>query len=326
MPAVYQAVVSVVREGKRIPVRKHFDQIKAACQWRQDASSQARAGKLPVPTRTTLWEAGQELDRGDEDGRIYDRSGRPYKPSTIRGYEMHLRTYILPALGGQKLSSITRRDLQRLQGEPQKLSASTLDNIACPLQVIFGRALHDELLAVDPTLGLRLPAAPGKRDRIASPEEARDLLDALPEFDRALWATAFYGSARRAELRALRCSDVDLDRLVIRLERGWDDKEGEQSGKSDAARRTVPIIQRLASILDAHLRATGRTGDDLLFGRSAGAAVHPSTIRNRALEAWGWTQVCNPERELDHARCGSRPARTRWNRSGCTNAGTPARR
>jgi hypothetical protein len=43
-PPSYQAVVSVFREGKRIPVRKHHHSIKAACQWRQDASSQARAG------------------------------------------------------------------------------------------------------------------------------------------------------------------------------------------------------------------------------------------------------------------------------------------
>jgi len=122
----YQAVVSVFRDGKRLPVRRHFASIKAACAWRQDASSAARVGKLTVPTRTTLWEAAKDLIDGMRTGRIYDRSGRPYKPSTIRGYDTHLRTYILPALGGQRLSAITRRDLQvlleRLRGEPLSLS------------------------------------------------------------------------------------------------------------------------------------------------------------------------------------------------------------
>ena len=65
------------------------------------------------------------------------------------------------------------------------------------------------------------------------------LIAALPEEDRALWATAFYANARRGELRALRPSDIDLEGRVIRLERGWDDEEGEQDGKSAAARRTV---------------------------------------------------------------------------------------
>jgi hypothetical protein len=33
---------------------------------------------------------------------------------------------------------------------------------------------------------------------------------------------------------------VDFDARVIRVERGWDDDEGEQDGKSRAARRAVP--------------------------------------------------------------------------------------
>lgn len=39
---------------------------------------------------------------------------------------------------------------------------------------------------------------------------------ALPDRDRPLWATAFYGDLRRGELQALRWEDVDLDAGVIR--------------------------------------------------------------------------------------------------------------
>jgi hypothetical protein len=38
---------------------------------------------------------------------------------------------------------------------------------------------------------------------------------------------------------------------VIRVQRGWDAKEGEQEGKSDAARRRVPILDPLARELAA---------------------------------------------------------------------------
>ena len=44
----------------------------------------------------------------------------------------------------------------------------------------------------------------GKRDRIASPDEAAELIAALPEADRAVWATAMYAGLRRGELMALR--------------------------------------------------------------------------------------------------------------------------
>ena|SRR5438270_2463964 len=289
-PPSYQAVVSVFKEGKRIPVRKHFDSIKAACQWRQDASSAARAGKLTVPTRTTLWQAAQDLIDGMRSGRIYDRSGRQYKPSTIRGYDTHLRTYILPALGHWRLSTITRRDLQqlleRLQGEPLKLSASTIRNVLCPLQVIFARALHDEQLAIDPTIGLRLPAPHGRRERIASVEEAKALLDALPDRDRALWAAAFYAGLRRGELQALRWHNVDFEQRVICVESSWDQHEGQIEVKTDAGRRTLPIADPLRRELAAHKLRTGRTDDELVFGRTEAAAFVPSTVRLRAFEAW----------------------------------------
>jgi integrase len=69
-------------------------------------------------------------------------------------------------------------------------------------------------VAVNPTTGLELPAVRGRRDRIVSPEQAAKLLEALPERDRAMWATALYGGLRRGELQALRWEDVDLAKGV----------------------------------------------------------------------------------------------------------------
>lgn len=176
------------------------------------------------------------------------------------------------------------------------LSASTVQNSLDPLRVIYRRAIRRDLVSTDPTKELELRRPSGRRERIASPDEARTLLDALPVEDRALWATALYGGLRRGELRALRWSDIDLEGRVIRVERGWDQEEGEQDGKSKAARRTVPIIGRLAPILAAHKLATGRDGDALVFGAEAERSFDPSTIRRRALAAWGWRQGPNPKK------------------------------
>jgi len=57
------------------------------------------------------------------------------------------------------------------------------------------------------------------RERIADPAEARDLIDALPDGNRALWATALYTGIRRGELRELRWSDIDLDDNIISVSR-----------------------------------------------------------------------------------------------------------
>jgi integrase len=165
-------------------------------------------------------------------------------------------------------------------------SASSVQNCLDPLRVIFGRALRRDLIAVDPTEGLELRRPRGRRDRIAAPEEAAALLAALPDAERALWATAFHVGLRRGELRGLQWADVDLEAREIRVRRGWDDEEGEISGKSDAAMRTVPIIDVLAPELAAHELRTGRRRDELVFGRTAELPFVPSTVRNRARAAW----------------------------------------
>ncbi len=227
---------------------------------------------------------------GMRDGSVFDRSGKHYKPSTIRGYERVLRLRVLPALGHRRLSTLERREVQALveQMHGDGLSASTIQNTLNPLQVICRRAIHDGELAIDPTDGLRLPAVRGKRDRIATPAEAAQLIGALPIAERALWATALYAGLRRGELRALRWREVDFDEGVIRVERGWDDDPeiGEIEVKSDAGRRKVPLVGVLRRIMAAHKLATGRDRDELVFGRSPELPFVPSTVRARALKAW----------------------------------------
>lgn len=120
------------------------------------------------------------------------------------------------------------------------------------------------------------------------------LIETLPPSERALWATAVYGGLRRGELRALRCSDIDFDAGVIHVRQGWDDVEGAQGTKSEAGERQVPIVGVLKRLLREHLLASGRRDDALVFGRTATLPFVASTVRNRALKAWGWKQVANP--------------------------------
>ncbi|MDQ6750662.1 MAG: site-specific integrase [Actinomycetota bacterium] len=282
----YQATVYSARDGKLI--RKHFDSLAAARNWRHDASTAVRKGRLRASTSTTLQHAGEALIAGMRDGSMFDRSGRAYKPSTIRGYERGLRLHVLPQLGSVRLSALDRGMVQhlveRLHGDGY--AASSIQNILNPLQVICRRAMHRGEIAIDPTDGLQLPAVRGRRDTIASPQQAERLIAALPEGERALWATAFYAGLRRGELRGLRWTDVDFDAKVIHVRRAWDDSDGEIEVKSDAGRRAVPMAGPLRQGLAAHRLRTGRTGEALVFGRTPTSPFVPSTTRARARKAW----------------------------------------
>jgi integrase len=116
------------------------------------------------------------------EGSIPTRSGARYKPAAIRVYEIALRRHVLPELGDVRLSDVRRADVQELADRltAAGAAASTVQNALEPLRVIYRRAIRRDLVAVDPTRGLELRRPTGRRERIASPDEARALLEALP--------------------------------------------------------------------------------------------------------------------------------------------------
>ncbi|MEA2199443.1 MAG: hypothetical protein QOI89_39 [Solirubrobacteraceae bacterium] len=291
----WESSVYLKREGRKL--RKTFATQAEAKSWRADKVAAANRGQLRAPSAITVRQAADEFLAGARDGSIPTSARGRYKPGTIRGYAEALRLRLLPALGHIRLAELRRTDVQSLADEmtAEGLSASTVQNSINPLRVICRRALRRDLLAVDPTDGLELRRPDGKRDRIASPDEAAALLAALDDDDRALWATALFAGLRRGELRALRWSDVDLAARVIRVQRGWDPIEGEQSAKSAAANRRVPILDVLAPRLAEHKLRTSGDGDGLVFGRTATESFVPSTLRRGALKAWGWQEVRNRE-------------------------------
>lgn len=281
----YQANVWSAREGKRI--FKTFPTLAAAKAWRADAQVALRKGTIRAGSTATLCDIAEAWLEGVRSGAIRNRSGHRYKPSAIRGYEAALVTRVLPELGAGRLSDIRRIDLQDFADRlcAEGLDASTVRNTLMPLRAIFRRALARGDVAVNPTAGLELPAVEGSRDRIASPAEAAALLSALPDRDRALWATALYAGLRRGELLALRWEDIDLGAEVIQVERSWDAKEGVVPPKSRAATRIVPIPAVLRDYLVEHkLRSGRRVG--LVFGTSCTQPFTPSNVRKRANAAW----------------------------------------
>lgn len=277
----HQANVWSAREGKRL--FKTFASLAEAKAWRTDAQVALRRGMMRAGSTGTLREAAEAWLDGVKGGAVRNRSGHAYKPSAIRGYETALIARVLPELGGLRLSEIRRVDLQDFADRlcADGLDPSTVRNTLMPLRAIFRRAVARGEVTVNPTSGLELPAMDGTRDRIASPAEAAELLGALPERDRALWATAMYAGLRRGELLALRWEDVDLAGGVIHVERSWDAKEGAVGPKSRAGRRTVPIPAVLRDYLVEHKLRSGRHVG-LVFGTSYAQPFTPSNVRKRA--------------------------------------------
>jgi integrase len=281
--AGWEASIYLTREGRKL--RRTFARESEAKSWRTDARAAANARSLRTPSQVTVEQAAWLWLEAARSGAVRDRSGHQYKPGTLREYGRALGLRVLPDFGGLRLSELTRAELQDFVDRmlDRKLAASTIRNTMNPLQAIYRHAVRRELVAVNPTREVDLPAARGRRERIATAAEAARLIAALPDSDRPIWATAFYAGLRRGELQALRASDIDLRRAEITVQRSWDQYEGPISPKSKAGVRTVPILGVLRDQLDARVLATG---SDLVFGRGVDEPFGPKGIADRAKRVW----------------------------------------
>jgi integrase len=309
----YEASVGAGKRGRKL--RKTFRTEAAALTWQGDARRAVESGTHREPSRVTVREAaalmlagmrlaaGEPLDKTGSDDELAlqaraepfrTRSGTPYKPSVIRGYESSLRLYVLDGLGGMKLGEVRKRDVQALANRllARGLDASTVRNALMPLRVLYREAVHAEQVATSPCAGVRLPAVEGKRERIATPDEAARLIAALRPSDRALWASAFYGGLRAGELRALRWEHIDLGGGVIRVVASMDAKGATVAPKSKAGRRKVPMPGPLRDLLAEHKLVTWNSG--YVFGSSAGHPFTHSAVMRRARLRWGKVEPLKP--------------------------------
>ena len=147
----FRAQVYLKREGKT--VRRAFPTREQAVEWREQALVEARRGALKAPTGTKLKDAADEWLEGARSGQITNRSGDPYKPAAVRGYEKALRLRVLPRIGDARFTEVRLTDLQELVDAMRAdgLAASTIESTINPLRAIYRRALRRGEVTVNPT-------------------------------------------------------------------------------------------------------------------------------------------------------------------------------
>jgi integrase len=281
----YQAAVWDAQHSKRI--RKTFPTRTAAKQWRTDAMSALRAGTLAeAKPKTTVREACDQWLKDARAGIVRrGRDGEEYKAGTLRRYRQALELRVYPELGTAPFYMVRRVHVQDLVDRlvAQGAAPATIATTVRALAAVYGRAVHRDELQISPTREVKIPTVRNGRERFATREEAASLLAAVPDRDRAIWATAFYAGLRRGELQALRWADVDLKAGVIHVLRSWDPETGPGDTKS-RNRRKVPIVGVLREHLAAH-RLRQPHGAVLAFGHD-GRPFHSEAMQQRADKAW----------------------------------------
>jgi len=209
------------------------------------------------------------------------------KRSTTRAAESHLRAHILPKLGSYTLTEINTKAVQTFVAylATGGRSRKTVENVLLTLSSILRTARAwdyacGSFLLSDITMpreGVR------KEPRSFTDAEVGKILSAASEpFGTILAVTAVLG-LRIGEVLALRVSDVDLTRRIVRVRQSVDAATRTvQAVKSPASSADVPMPSQLEGRLRKHLQThDGQT--DLLFVNRQGRPLSANKLREKIL-------------------------------------------
>jgi integrase/recombinase XerD len=166
---------------------------------------------------------------------------RNYSPRTAKTYVRivgEFATYFHQSpdqLGPEQI-----RQYQAHLFQTKKLSPFTVSQYVSALRFLFVKTLRRHFLAEY----IPFPKCPKRLPTVLSPEEVTRLLDAAPNlYHRTLLTTLYSTAMRRAELCRLKVSDLDSQRMMIRIEQG--------KGRRD---RFVPLSPKLLETLRVYWR------------------------------------------------------------------------
>jgi len=169
---------------------------------------------------------------------------RHYAESTIRCYLRTVedfRQYVQKRLDYLGPDDIRRYQVHLL--EERKLGVSTVVTYVAALRFFYVKTLKRRDMKED----LPYPNSPKHKRRlpvILSQEEVTRLIDSARNlFHYAMLLTTYSGGLRRSELCRLKVSDIDSQRMMLRIERGKGDVD-----------REVPLSQKLLETLREYWR------------------------------------------------------------------------
>lgn len=217
------------------------------------AAGQSRPDRrTSIEKYVTTWLDARRPDSGRRDIKLLS-------PKSWTEYDRQARLHIYPHLGRRAIGDLKRGEVQRW--------LRTLSDKGCGERTIqFAHAVLRKALADARQLEI-IPINVAENPDISLPK--RDIPEPWEEHhakafltgiakdpDRALYLIAATCGLRPSETLALTWDSIDLERRVIFVSGSLTEWQGErfikEGGKSDSARRTLPIAQVVADALAAH--------------------------------------------------------------------------
>jgi integrase len=246
---------------------------------------------------------------------------RTRRASAVRSYEMHVRVWIVPAIGHLPLERLSAAHVEEvfarierfnaeierqraegraliqiegdLRAQPRITGSSTRRRIYATLRAALNDAVRKRQLAWNPCQGVELdPEDPAPRQRWTPAEAARFISATATDPLGLMFRIAVLRGARRGELCGFRWSGTDLDRGVLTVERPvlqLGGKLAESTAKTRAGERRVFLDAETTELLREHrkeqakarMRAPAWEDNDLVFCQADGRPWNPDHVSRR---------------------------------------------
>ena len=169
------------------------------------------------------------------------------------------------------MSSIRRSDVEAFI---VKLSADfapgTIRTTFQHFRTLMRSALADGIVAVDPTMKIKLPSMPVSDLVVLSPSEVRTLIDGARDDFRAAIVLGAHVGLRAGEVQGLLVSDIDFLRRTVNVRRQLDGRSTAMTlgpTKTRASNRAVPVPSAVLDVLSAHVERFGPGRNGVLMHR-----------------------------------------------------------
>lgn len=233
--------------------------------------------RLMVPSRLTLTQYLEEWQQKALKGRV--------TPRTFAVYVDHLKRYVLPILGDERLTAVTPLDVQGVYSEmlARGLSARTVRHTHAVLRNALKQAVKWRILASNPADAVELPKGQRIEQQALTAEQVAAFLRAVEGSPwKALYHLLLNTGLRPGEAFALQWRHVDLanGELVVRYAVTYDEEHRPvlRDPKTAKSRRRVSFTQDLARVLFEHRDATRDIANPLglVFPTLDGRLIHPN--------------------------------------------------
>jgi len=287
------------RDQAELRHRKSFDRLKDAQAELDEKRVEIREGDYVSPKEVpTFGEMARAWLKGKKENA--GRDGRPVKETTLKHWQNHLDTYLIPTLGRYPLNKIKTGQIEELRAvwkeSPDKkrkkpLSSATVNKLLTTITAIFDEGIRIELIKHNPARKAKRKGVGSneandgnekdgleiRAEQVYTPSEIKRLIEAAtPGLYQTLITTVALTGMRHGEALALMWGDFDFKNSKITVRRTWPDiygKDGEPVfyiPKSRNATREIPIPSELVSALKRWKISCPVSKWDLVFPKEDG--------------------------------------------------------